>query len=283
MPRADLETVLAKERELMNSYAPFYQVSNFFNSYVYREERRKFTDWIVRTLRHAGREPASLSILEVGAGTGDTLELLAGSGCRRLAALDIADEMLAQLRQRIPLARCLHGSIERYDFGSERFDVILATFTLHHMHDPRAFFDLVDHVLAPGGWFFIGEYNAGGWGNSRWSKPMIGTGISPFRRLMKWKNRRILSGQPKIPLLFNPAHRVLSYHDIVGSMSNPDAYALQRRTRGLFLPAFNYALVEDSGLDRLLYRFLERLDFVAGYFGKGFFQWIAGRRSTEIS
>jgi SAM-dependent methyltransferase len=280
MPTADLQTVLAKERELMNFYAPHYQTSYFINSYFYREDRRMFTDWIIKTLRRNGREPEKLSILEVGTATGDVLDLLATAGCLKLTGLDIAEEMLAVAHHRVPIARFIRGSVEHHDFGTERFDVVIATFTLHHMYNPRAFFDLVHRILAPDGWFFIKDYNADGWVNRPGTKPAIHMLVAPFRRLIKWKNRRILKQQPDLPLLFNPAHRLLRYRDILDAMPNQDAYVLQRHTRGVLLPLFNYALVEESAFDRMIYRVFDWMDRAAEPFGAGDLQMIAGHHKS---
>jgi SAM-dependent methyltransferase len=277
----DVQTVLAKEREIMNSFAPHYRTSYFGNSYFYREERKRFMAWVLRTLREAGRDPARLSFLNPGSSVGDLLEPLARAGARRLTGLDIAEEMLRVARRRVPSARFILGSIESHDFGPERFDVILTSFTLHHMLDPRAFFTLVDRVLAPGGWFFILDYNAEGWENAPGTKPVVHALAAPLRRLMKWKNRRILARQPDVKFTCNPAHHLLTYGQIRAAMPSPAAYRMRRHTRGVLLPAFNYALVEESALDRTLARGLDLLDRVAEPFAAGNLQWIAGQRRTN--
>ena len=276
----DLATVLAKERELMNWYAPYYERSILANSYFYQEERRLFIAWVLRLLSACGADPAALAILNAGCAAGDILELLAAAGCRRLTGLDIAEAMLREAQRRLPSARFVHGAIEHHDFGAERFDVVITTLTLHHMHDPRAFFLLVDRVLNSRGWLFVLDYNAAGWENARWTKPVIHTLAAPLRRLIKWKNRSVLSQQPDLPLLFNPAHRLLSYQDLLGAMPRPEGYTLHRRTRGVFLPAFTHALVRGSALDRFVYRSLEWIDRVAEPFAAGNLQWIAGQRQA---
>jgi len=277
----DLPTVLATERELMNSFAQHYRNSSFSNSYFYREERKRFMGWVLTTLRENGRDPAALSFLNPGVGVGDLLEPLAAAGATRLTGLDIAEEMVTAAQRRVPSARLILGSIEHHDLGSEQFDVILTSFTLHHMYDPRAFFTLVDRHLAPGGWFFILDYNAAGWENARWTKPVIHALSAPLRRLIKWKNRRVLAQQPSIQFACNPAHRLLRYDQIRAAMPSPAAYRLRRHTRGALLPAFNYALCEESPVDRALYRVLDAVDRLAEPFGAGNLQWIAGQRRTE--
>ena len=273
-----LEETLAHERNLMHYYAPHYRDITLFNSYVYVSDRRRFVAWCLQRLRDAGQDPANLSILEVGTSTGDVLELFAQAGCRRLTGLDISEEMLAQARRHVPSARFIHGAIEHHDFGTERFDVVVATFTLHHMHDPAAFSRLLERVLAPGGWFFVQDFNLKGWVHAGWPKWVIQGLAKPFREALKWKNRKALRAMPQVPALFNPVHQVLSNEEILAAFPRRDAYDLQWQTDGLFLETFNYALVESSAFDRRLARLINAVDRVAKPFGIGALHWIAGQR-----
>jgi ubiquinone/menaquinone biosynthesis C-methylase UbiE len=278
MPPLELATVLDAERKIMNRLAPYAPTHPLLNSYYYRRERPKFVEAIVRAVRAAGRDPTDCSVLEVGVGAGDNLALLAAAGFRRLTGLDIAEEMLRQTREWVPSARTLHGSVEAHDFGAERFDLVLAMFTLHHMLDPGAFFRLVDRVLDPGGWFAIAEYNAQGWPNARWTRPLIDLTAAPLRRLIKLKNRRLLARDEPVPPEFNPAHRLLSFQQILDAMPNPQAYATQRTTHGLLLSAFNYALVEESAFDRAFAEVLDRVDGIVMPPHAGNLQLIIGQR-----
>jgi SAM-dependent methyltransferase len=281
MSTPDLPTVLAAERGLMNEYAPYYHQSYFINSYFYREERNKFMEWVTKTLQADRPNATRASILNVGCATGDMLEWLAGRGFIRISGLDIAEDMLDIAEKRVPSARLIQGSIEHHPFGEEKFDAILAGFTLHHMHRPGAFFEMADQLLTPGGWFFILEYNAAGWENLPVGRKVVHALSIPLRRLIKWQNRHSLAKQPDLPLRFNPAHRLLSYREILASMPSKDRYALQHHTRGVFLPAFNYALVGKSALDQAVYRSLDLIDRVAEPFGAGNLQWIAGRQGKR--
>ena len=75
MMATDLAAVLAEERRIMNFYAPHYDAAPLSNSYVYRIVRSQFVDWIVKTLRDSGRDPALLSVLEAGCGSGSVIDL----------------------------------------------------------------------------------------------------------------------------------------------------------------------------------------------------------------
>lgn len=263
----------------MNFYAPQYRTSLLFNSYYYREERRRFVDWAVGRLEAAGRDPAALSFLEVGAGTGEIVELLSRRGCRRLTALDIAERMQEEARRRrIPELRLVHGSIEDHDFGDERFDVVVASFTVHHMFDPADFFRLCDRVLRARGWFLVLDYNGASWTHGTAAAGPIRWLAAPFRRLLKIKNRAALSKTPAVPPLFNHAHRLMRYEDFVAAIPDLSDYRLESYTRGAMLPAFNYALVEESAVDRVLYRALDAVDWIAQPFRRGNLLGLAGER-----
>jgi len=280
MAPLELQTVLDKERELMNAYAPHYVTHPLFNSYYLSDVRRRFIHWMLRTLRAHGRDPTTLSILQPGSSVGDALEPLAAAGCRRLTGLDIAEDMNARARQRVSSARIIQGSIEHHDFGGERFDVVLGVFILHHMLEPRAFFTMVDRVLAPGGWVFLMDFNGTGWINQLWGKWVFGLMAAPSRRLIKWKNRRRIASQPQVKAMFNPAHRLLRYRQILESMPDPTVYRLRRRTTGLFLPPYNYTLFEDSAFDRALFQSLRAMDTLIGWSDIGYLQWIAAQRTN---
>ena len=277
MQPADAATALAREREIMNFYAPHFRTFHLFNSLTYERERKWLAGWIIKTLRKSGADWTQLSILETGSSTGNLLEHLSNAGCKKLAGLDIAEEMVAEARKHVPSARFIHGSIESHDFGGEQFDVLLATFTLHHMHEPRAFFEMADRILKPGGWIFISEYNATGWGNAGWTRSVIEFLVAPLRFLVKIKNHKQLTSQHNIPLMFNPSHRLLSYSDIRSAMTHPGDFTWSRLTKGLLTLAFNYALVPQSNLDQAIFNIFSVLDLVVKPFRAGGFQCIIGR------
>ncbi len=273
----DLDAVLAEERELMNFYAPQYRASQFFNSYYYQQERLHFVDWVLATVRAAGRDPKTLAFLDVGSGTGEILEPLAGAGCANLTGIDIAEKMIAESKRHVPGARFVHDSIERHDFGEQRFDVITSCLTVHHMCDPAAFFRFADRHLAPGGWFFLMEYNRGGWGIDSPLAKLIQWVMTPLRRAIKIKNREALSRAPALPARFNHAHDLLRFGDILGAMPDRDAYEIVRYTRGVFVPPLTNALVAESRADRAVYRVLRAVDRLAEPLQAGYMQGVGAR------
>lgn len=88
---------------------------------VYRDEFRT---------RVMGGRPRS--ILEVGAGTGTFLKTVAGD-VGRLAALDPSPENVAQLR--LDGFEAVEGVAEKLPFADGEFDVVVFSYTPHHVTD----------------------------------------------------------------------------------------------------------------------------------------------------
>ncbi|MCC7417053.1 MAG: SDR family NAD(P)-dependent oxidoreductase, partial [Acidobacteria bacterium] len=133
---------------------------------IYRDApfARAYNALVARLVRQAisgaaaGRAPR---ILEVGAGTGGTasavLPLLAGSACQYVYT-DVSTLFLAKARSRFagyPFVDYRILDIERepeaQGFGSDRFDLVIATNVLHATADLAAAVTRVHRLLAPGG------------------------------------------------------------------------------------------------------------------------------------
>ncbi len=281
MPK-QLKEVLEEERKIMNGFAATYDYNPAFSSYFYTHERKMFMNWVLQTLKDAGRDCSQLSVLETGMGTGKILSIMANAGCTQLTGIDIAQEMLSAAKINVPNATLIHDSIEEHDFGTQKFDVIIGAYTVHHLLDRSDFFRMVDRVLKPGGWVFLQEYEAHGWANAPWSRPFIEAIAAPFRCLLKWKNRHLLPKPDSYPPAdFNSAHQLMTYKEILQAIPAPQDYSIHRSTRGVFLPAFNYALSEKALLDRILHKSLDTLDLIAKPFGAGNLQWIAMHRKMN--
>jgi ubiquinone/menaquinone biosynthesis C-methylase UbiE len=276
---ADLATVLAEERRIMNEWAPAYDTAMISSAYVYRLEREAFARWVAATVRGAGREPAVLDALDAGCGTGSLVELLARQGFGSLTGLDLAEGMLDQAQARgVAGARWIEAPIERPPFEPASFDVITVAFTLHHLHDPAAFFRLVDATLRTDGWFFALEYDAATRGDSAAGRTGAkGAAGKLARALLRRKNRRALAALPQLERRFNPAHRFLGFEDMVAAIGHPERYELVRVPRGVVLPALLDVLVEESPIDRGLAGLAEAVDRRLPR-RRGVFQWVAGRR-----
>jgi ubiquinone/menaquinone biosynthesis C-methylase UbiE len=282
--RADLATVLAEERRIMNDWAAGYDTAMISGAYVYTFERQAFARWVAATVRNAGRDPAALAVLDAGCGTGSFVELLAHQGFGNLAGLDIAEGMLNQAKARgLAGARWIEAPIEQSPVEPASFDVVTAVFTIHHLHDPAAFFRLVDTALRPDGWFFALEYDAAARGDDAAGGFGARQGAGKLARaLLRRKNRRALAALPQLERQFNPAHRFLSFEDMIAAIERPERYEVVRLPRGVVLPALLDVLVEDSAIDRGLARAAAAVDRRLQP-RNGVFQWIAGRRRRELA
>ncbi len=106
-------------------------------------------DWIIR-----GDPPQKLPeylglsdncderILEVGAGTGRTVQGLADQ-CRSLWLLDPSQNMLRIAKKKIPNAKFIHAYVENIPLPENYFDCIYAIDSLHHWDNhPRALLEI---------------------------------------------------------------------------------------------------------------------------------------------
>lgn len=99
---------------------------------------------------------ASLSIVEVGCGSGHWLEALAGK-TSRLAGIDPSRRMLAHARVAAPSALIVRGRATPLPFANAAFDRIVCVNALHHFGDRLQFFAEARRVLrAAGGLITIG-------------------------------------------------------------------------------------------------------------------------------
>ena len=273
--------VLDEERAIMNGIASSYRDSIETAGFVYRIERAAFGAWMLEVLRGERRDLRELSVLDVGCGTGEALEALVANGCRRAIGFDLAEQMLDHAKSLQPDAHWVRGIVERPPFASAAFDVVVATFTLHHLYDPSSLFALIDHCLRPGGRFFLLEYGDLVAGRAPGARPsLISRAGDRARSLIRWKNRRALARVCDIETGFNSAHRPRTWAEIRDAIDQPERYELTQADRGVLLPAFKRVLVEDSGLDRGLARSLSRLDDWLAPKTGGYFQWISGRRAA---
>lgn len=272
------EAVLAEECRIMNLYAPHYRCNTLTNSLPYQIERAQFADWVRDTVVDAGMVPAQAQVLDVGCGTGEVLELLLQRGFTRLSGVDAAPQMIEEARRNLPHAHFFTAEIDRFASAGMSIEVVTAAFTVHHLWRTRSFFELVDRVLAPGGWFFLLEYNRSSWSRRPVLSPLLLAPVKPLRVLLKLKNRHRLAKLHDLPPLFNPAHRLLSFAEIVAALPEPSRFELRRVTHGLWLASLKHSLSGESSFDRTLARAIATAERNLLPDGVGHFQWIAGRR-----
>lgn len=133
------------------------RLSRSYNRWVYRVRRAVFR----RTVRGMRLDTDSLSVLDVGSGTGFYLDLWHKFGARHIAGIDIADSAVNRLRTRLP-----DVCVERADVSDEppfpegTFDVVSAFDVLFHIVDDQRYHQAISNIhrlLAAGGQFVFSE------------------------------------------------------------------------------------------------------------------------------
>jgi ubiquinone/menaquinone biosynthesis C-methylase UbiE len=108
-----------------------------------------------------GLGPAPRRVLDVGAGTGYLLGLLAGRlpGAEELAGVDPAPAMVAAARDRAAdeRLRFIEGTAERLPAADERYDLVVSTTSFDHWADQAAGLAECARVLAPGGHLVLAD------------------------------------------------------------------------------------------------------------------------------
>jgi ubiquinone/menaquinone biosynthesis C-methylase UbiE len=116
-------------------------------------------DRIVDALLRALGGGPSLSILELGAGTGRIGRPLAAHGVS-YTGIDISPAMLERFRAVLPAgasARLIEGDIMALPFADGSFNVVLAVHVFHLVPDWEAALDEALRVLEPGGTLVLGR------------------------------------------------------------------------------------------------------------------------------
>ena len=263
----------------MNSWARGYDSWVVSGSWLYHRYRREFADWIAAILEGEGRSMTELTILDVGCGTGRLLKEIGVHRPRMLVGLDLAEAMLIEAQNRSIRGGFARGLIEEPPFAPQAFDIIVASWTVHHLVEPEAFFRLVADLLRPDGWFFVLEYDGGFASHEgRGQRSLRGLG-DILRGLMKRVNHRELAHLPSLSREFNPAHRLLDFEAIRSAAGSTGDWQLRREVREVFEPAVRDVLIGSTVVDRALARALGSVDhLLEGRRRTGYLQWIAGRR-----
>jgi SAM-dependent methyltransferase len=109
---------------------------------------------IERTLRE--RFPRARRILEIGCGTGFTLQALAAAAPdAELTGTELFEEGLAVARRRMPEVRLLKVDAREMPFGAGEFDLVGAFDVLEHIDDDAGALREIARVLEPGGGLIV--------------------------------------------------------------------------------------------------------------------------------
>ncbi|MFZ3415732.1 class I SAM-dependent methyltransferase [Arthrobacter sp. 3Tela_A] len=106
-------------------------------------------EWLFDVPSIAGRAAASVSVADIGAGTGKYTAALASAGFR-VHAVDPSADMLAQLSRSLPAVPVTEGTAEHTGLPDASFDAVTVA-QAWHWCDPVASAAEFNRILAPGG------------------------------------------------------------------------------------------------------------------------------------
>lgn len=272
-----LAATLAEERAASDELAPHYRRWTLSGSLLYDLERAAFADLVLDTLRAAGTDPSAARFLDIGCGTGEILEQLANRGCRHLTGFDLSPAMLGEARRHVPAATLALGTVERHPFRPRSFEVVTASFALHHLHEPATLFAVARELVSPTGWLFVLDYNRDGWWRSpRWRRLTFRFGVAPFRFLLRAKNRRAIAAQPPVRSRFNPSHRLHLPAELEAS-ARTHGFSARATTHGLLRLWLLNDVFAESRFDRALLRHLATIEDAVTPAGAGGLLWLTCR------
>lgn len=98
-------------------------------------------------------------ILDVGAGSGRISGELSKLGAK-ITALDVSSKMLEKLKaKKFKNVETVVGDAENLPFEDETFDIVVATFLVVHLKNPKYFFAESYRVLKPNGILLVSNIN----------------------------------------------------------------------------------------------------------------------------
>lgn len=210
-------------RSMFNELAPDYDRVNRVVSL------RLDQTWRRRLLDLADLSPAA-DVLDVGAGTGDlTLAAARRVPRGRVVAVDLAEDMLARARTKIPEASPDRGRIDLVQANGLRMplpdgsvDAAVNAFTLRNVRDRAAFAREARRVLRPGGTFAALEIHAAGEG-------VLGRLAAPYVHHVLPRLGGFLSGKPDAYGYLSDSVEDFPAPEAVGSLLSDQGFRHVRR------------------------------------------------------
>lgn len=122
----------------------------------------KKLDFIVETLCGLDREPADVSVLDIGCGNGSIALPIASLGYR-VVGVDVDADSIehASRANRFPNARFEVVEGDSFDLG-ERFDLVICSEVLEHLHEPVPLISTIAHVMKRDGFAIVTVPNGQG-------------------------------------------------------------------------------------------------------------------------
>ena len=134
--------------------------------WLHRFKRRLTYAWPISVIRAYAKPSKSLSLLEIGTGSGFFLDTAkhAFPGVE-LTGLEYDERLLAVTCARVPDAYCVQGNAEYFSFAPKVFDVVVSFQVIEHLYEPSAMLRNVRNSMSPDGIFIFTTPNLGGLGS----------------------------------------------------------------------------------------------------------------------
>ena len=96
-------------------------------------------------------------VLDVGCGNGSLINAISKKRKIEAYGIDISPKMIEECRSRYNGVNFEVSTGERIAFADDYFDTITICCVLHHLNNPRKFFEEARRVVKPGGILIVGE------------------------------------------------------------------------------------------------------------------------------
>jgi SAM-dependent methyltransferase len=145
----------------LDSPSPYIETGSYF----YNIKRKLTYAFAINAVASVKRKEEEFSLLEIGTGSGYFLSFIHSDFPRAsLSGIEYDPRLLEVTKGRVPFANCLNGNAELFDFGSEKFDVIVSFQVIEHLYKPEAMLERVKNHLKPNGIFIMTTPNLDGFG-----------------------------------------------------------------------------------------------------------------------
>lgn len=139
-----------------DSYDKSVDLSDQENTYPFAGYQQILNQICQSILRAPGR-----TVLDIGFGTGTLTARLYDQGCT-IYGQDFSESMIRLAKEKMPLAQLYQGDFTKglvQPLCQQRYDAIIATYSLHHLTNPQkvVFLRQLQECLNPGGCIYIGD------------------------------------------------------------------------------------------------------------------------------
>jgi len=135
------------------------------DSYLYKIKRSLTYRFSNNAIKRFFNKEDKISVLEIGTGSGFFLSFIHDEFPNAsLSGIEYDPRLLAVTKSRAPFAKCMNGNAELFDFGDEKFDVIVSFQVIEHLYAPKEMLKRVYSHLKPNGVFVVTTPNLDGLG-----------------------------------------------------------------------------------------------------------------------